>query len=745
MALALLDLLGVDASRARLRIDTGTNRYYQLKLGTATTTRAGFDWIDEVVHQTPVTLNPAAGGLLNTAKELTVPIRGLVRTIHGLPPPRLFAQLFSFKTAQGRALGFSQLLPLDRAMTTPGPTYNDPGSAMTLTLTDGQFAPVRSVANRTCAEQFSAPRLDDLLAQIVRVAAPVVLQLLGNAGTAAGSPGSGSGSTGSSPAASAATPTSSGAGLLGPLVQAIASALPGLLGQLGSGHVSASQSTLLAPDTGASENRFAGRQTLSQPMIFGIDDAIIGSVIGQVAGPLLQVLPQLLNSTNQTRVQLEQSRNHLVSDLVGQVERRMLLQQVLQAQQQASPSQSADLQRLADLLQQSGAGQANGAAAAPATVPAPAPATASSLSTAATHELSSRAVASFITAPALTFPGGDQILFARGRALTLQVKLAVGDPVPTRPLDKAIIRVLIKDPDGQRVLAEKAVKQRNLAANAMVAVPFTADQLAGVPAGKPVALLAEIRWRLASGAERRALGSLDAVFVDRLFVKSRGADAGPERELTDMGRYRPFWNKVWESPSATGGKTLWGLNVTMKYTVLLTDAEHSNGLMQTRLSSPPDGSTDELRVQTSGRMRAGIECSIGELAKLVTLWDSEPQLDAEHLAAFRSVAFARQNAGEAIGGLKMDGPRDERGLVWVVPVVQLVDYTLGAVKTVDEHGQVTAVDDEHAHFPLPVAIRILALRSGDGSDVSSNTNEPDYHFDGYRIDHSEKVALTPHG
>jgi hypothetical protein len=735
MALALLDILGIDASAARLRLDTGTNRYYQLKIGVSTTTRSGFDWVDEVVYQTPMAVNPAGGGLLNTATELTVPIRGLRRAGRGLPPPRLFAQLFSFKTPDGRALGFSQVLPLDRAMTMLGSSYLDPSSATTLTVTDGAPAlrAPRAVPCRT-AEQFSEPRIDDLLAQIVRVAAPVVLQLLGNqsATTVAGASGSG------------ATTQAAGSagGALGPLIQAIVSVLPGLVGQLGGGQVSHAQSTLLSPHAGARVNRFTTRQPLSRPMIFGIDDAIIGSVIGQVAGPLLNVLPQLLNASNQQRVQLEQNRNHLVSDLVGQVERRMLLQQVLQAQQQAPPSQAADLQRLADLVQQAGAGQSNGAGSAPAASPPAPTAAASSLSVA---PVSSRAVVSFITAPALTFPGGDAVLFARGRDTTLQIKLAVGDPVPRAPLPRAIARVLIKDPQDQRVLAEKVVKQRDLQPNGTVAVPFTADQLAAVPTGRPVSLLAEIRWRVPGGAERKALGAQDAVFVERLFVKSRGANAGPEHELTDMGRYRPFWNKVWESPTVADGKTLWGLNVTMKYTVLLTPAEHSNGLMQTRISSAPDGTTDELRMQTSGRMKAGMECSVDELAKLSSLWDSEPLLDADHLAAFRSAGFATQNAGEAVTALRLDGPRDERGLVWVVPVMQLVDYTLGAVKTVDDHGQVTAVEDEHAHFPLPVAIRILELRSGGIGDASSGGDEPEYHFDGYRTDHSEKVALIPHG
>ena len=720
MALALLDLLGLDAQRARLRVDTGTNRYYQVKLGLAAGSRGGFDWIDEVVHETPIALNPAGGGLLNTATEVTVPIRGLVRPARGLPAPRLFAQLFSFKTAQGRSLGFSGVLTLDRAMTSLVPNFQGP-----LSVGEPVLCPPRAVPCRTCSEQFSAPRLDDLLAQIVRVAAPLVLQLLGQQGPSAAN-------------ASAAP--------IGPLLQAVAGVVPGLVSQPSTTTpVSHSQSTLLTPDAGATENRFAtGRPALSQPMVFGIDDAILGSLVAQVAGPLLQVLPQLLNASNQQRVQLQQDRNHLVSDLVGQVQRRMLLQQVLQAQQQAPPAQAPDLQRLADLLRAADAAPADGAPSPAVTPAAVTPAPSAAATSLSSPPVVARAVASFVLAPALPFPGGDQVLFARGRDVTLQVKLAVGDPVPAAPLPKAIVRVVIKDPVNQHVLAEKVVKQHGLPANSTVAVPFTAAQLTGVPAGRPVSLLAEIRWRVSAGQERRALGAQDAVFVDRLFVKARGGDAGSPRELTDMGRYRAFWNKVWESPTLSDGKRLWGLDATMKYTVLLA-TEPSNGVMQTRLSTAPDAASDQLRLQTAGRMKAGIECSVEELAKLTTLWDGEPVLDADHVAAFRSEAFAHRNAGDAIVSVKLSGPREERGLVWVVPVLGLVDHTLGSVTSTNDNGQVTAAAEEHAHLPLPVAIRILELRSGQGSEASTSGDEPEYHFDGYRIERSEKVVLTPHG
>jgi hypothetical protein len=747
MALALLDLLALGESGARLRVDTGTNRYYQLKLGRASGTREGFDWIDDVIHETPVQLNSSGGGTLATSTTITLPFHGLSHPRPGLPAPPVYAQLFSFKTPDRRGLAFSQVVALDRTTMTLEPTYHDLTSSTALTVSDR--VPVlnrpRVVACRTCAETQSLPKVEDVLGLIVRALVPVAQKLFpeppavgsGAAGSGTTTPGAALLPSGSAAAPPGATGGESG-GALGSLLQAIGGALPGLLGTLGIGQLSGTKSMLIDRRASGDGNRFLTHVPLARPMVFGLDDAAFGMLAAQVIGPLIKALPELLNSSNQKHIELEKSRNHLISDLVGDVEKRVLLQQVLQAQQQAPRSQSPDVARLADLLQQ--------AASAPASSPSggaspgvPSVSTASSLS----QSLSTRAIATFITAPPIDCAGGPHVLFARGRPITLQVKLAVTDPVPETPLPKAIVRVVIKDPADQRVLAEQVVKRHDLAAGATVPVPFTAEDLAGVPTGRPVSLLAEIRWRLSNGAERKALGSEDAVFTDRLFLKTRGGSIGPDKELTDMGRFRPFWNKVWESPTLGDDKSLWGLDATMKYTVMLTSTENSNGLMETRLSSSPDASSDGSRVQRTGRMKAGIECSVDELAKLAALWDGEPQLDADHVAAFRTSSFAKENAGEVITSVKLDGRKEDRGLVWVVPVLGLVDYTLGVVKAVDDNGQVTAADEEHAHFPVPTAIRVLALRSGDAGEADGE--EPSYHFDGYRIEHSEKVVLTPHG
>jgi hypothetical protein len=730
MALAILDLVGIDDGNARFRIDTGTNRYYQLKLGRGAGTRSGFDWIDGVVHTTPLQLNEAGGGLLDSSTEISVPVGRARRHERG----PAYAQLFSFKTREGRSPAFSAVVSLDRAMSVPGPDYELPESAMheVMDIRPPSFQRPRTVACRTCAEQFGAPGIGDLLTQLLKVAAPVVLDFLQKGQPPAVSPPAGTGGT---PAG--AKPPSSPAGvqpnLLADIVGGIFKAIAGGSTPL----VSKGQTLLAAPASRPNRFLLNGHAQLSRPFIFGIDDVIIGQLIGK----FVEILPALANATNQKRIAMQANQNKLVSDLVGDVERRMLLEKVLEAQRNAPADQTGDIGKLADLLAQlPAAGNALPVAAA------------KSLSWEDGHDatLSNRAVVAFVTAPPLRWNGADHVVFAKGQPIALKLKLTVGAPVPSTPLPKAIVRVWVKDCSDQTLFAEKVSKQRDLPANGIVTVPFTAAEVAGVPAGKPMSLLAEIRWLGSSGREHTALGSLECVFVNRHFVTERGAAVGPEVELTDMNRYRAFYNKLWESPVLDAAapnkrKLLWKLDANLKYSVLIAPEHASNGSMETRFLVAPDD-RDSVADRTAGRMKGGMELSIDELSKLAPLWDGEAPLDPERLDAFRTADFAKASSGELVDHVKLNGRHGERGLVWVVPVFQMVNYTLGTVQSTDDAGQVTAIAAEPARMPMAVAARVLGLKTGDGEEDDGESpadGEPLYRFEGFKVELSRKVALTP--
>jgi len=699
MALAILEPLGERGADLLFRIDTGTNPYHQLKIGRKVRARHGIDWVDDVYFSTTVATNPAAGELLDSSTVVRVPT-------DRIESGRAYAQLYTFKSRTGRSPAYSDVVLVG---TGPAGLLQDPELLeMSTTASVSGFAPVRRVPCRTGTEVLAhQASVGDLLGQLVRLAAPAVLDLLrGTSASAPATPG------GSVPPAAAST-----------ILDAVLRALTG-----GAPVVPVSTPHSI-------DNRF------SRPFVFGVDDALLASLVG----PLVQVLPQLANAANQRRVQLRQADNKLIGDILSDIERRRLLEQVLAAQPAPSEGgESPDLTELLRLLQQvappsspspapAPSGTAVAAPAAPAPVaaaapvppaapaaPAPPPATVSrpaSVVAADAAVLSRRAVVSFVTAPPVPWLGGEAVLYARYAPLRLRLRLDVGPPVPTRPLPKALATLTLKHAADESVLFSRTYRLRDVVPNTELALDVAPDDLTHVPAGARVVAVVEVRWPSAkSGAAPvKALGSTDLTFVDRWFVKEQGAIATQERELTDLQQYRAFWNKVWESPvldAATGGpkRLLWKLDVTAKYSILLTADHDSNGVMETKVLRGTN-ELDTVSDRTDGRMKAGIELSIAELNKLLPLWNGETPLSADRLAAINLPAFARDNATEAVHRLRLEGKARQRGMVWVGPVLGLVDLTLGSASAIDDSGQVTAVAEEKVRFPLPVAARVIGVRS----------------------------------
>ncbi len=771
MALAILELVDFNRSAARFHIDTGTNRYYQLKVGRKVQNRSEVDWIDEITYTSPVKENPASANLFNSGGEIAIPADTFGNG-------STYVQLFSYKTPQGKSPAFSEVimapvgaggrlpegfmpaLSLSAAMTAPAPIQNRPAA----------FQSPRRIPCETASERYSqAASLEDLLSGVIKVAGPIVLKLLGSAVGGGGGNGAVNGSSNNNAAGgSQATP---GVGATD-ITSLLATILKSLLGS----QTGVSQSLSLLDGPASASNRFitgpkgeparfgARGGSYSQPMIFGIDDALLGTLASSVLGPFIQVLPQLMNAANQQRLQMKQADNKLMTDLQAPVNQRLLLLQIQNAQRQAEIEndfhQSEQLEQLGEILQQLPEGTPAAAllpvllaTAAPAPAqtinlppapvaapyptsappPAPKPTVAGTKSLSMSNasfafralpmavdasdgSLSSRAVVDFVTAAALPWNGQNKLLFNRAQQMQLKVRLVVAEPAPKNPLPKAIFKIVFKNGATQQVYLEKTFKQKDVLPNSPAVLAFYVDELARIPANEPVVVLAEMRWLVGTPArERRALGSTEIVLVNRYALKERGPAVGTEKELVAMDKFRSFMNKVWDSPvldAARQGpkKYLWELDVNARYSILLSPDHSSNGVMETKiLRTVPDPAM--LNEKTEGRMKGGIELSISELNKLLTLWPGETPLDADHLEALATPDFAERAAGEFVYRLKMKGPAAERGMIWVAPVVKMFDCTLSAIDAYDQSGQVTGLKEQHVHFPLPVAVRVIGLKS----------------------------------
>src|SRR5436853_7481632 len=110
-------------------------------------------------------------------------------------------------------------------------------------------------------------------------------------------------------------------------------------------------------------------------------------------------------------------------------------------------------------------------------------------------------------------------------------------------------------------------------------------------------------------------------------------------------------------------------------------------------------------------MKAGIEISISELNKLCSLWDNQAPLGTDKLEAFKNDDFVKNNSFEFIYNYKLQGNAGVRGMIWVAPILKLVEFTLSKIKTTNESGLIMETEQEKVSYPLPVAARIIGLKS----------------------------------
>jgi hypothetical protein len=684
MALAILQWESADSHDFRFKIDIGTNTFYRFKIGKSVIDRAGIKWVDEISKETPFHQKTKLTFLGDSEEEVRLPK-------NYFDSENCYVQLFSAKDAQGTSPAVSKVIKIPMGLQRINTGRLNPltrASSITMSYTD--FNPVRNISHdvQYLSHQSS---IEDILGSLVRAVLPAAINMLNP------SPSGNASNNSSGGAGHAATGDTSSllASLLGAVLKAVAPGIPGLSGQ---------QSIT------EEDNRFHKAQAVnnqfSRPFVFGIDDALLATLAGPIIKQGMELLPQLINAANQHKLQTLQANNQLMTTLAGDVQRRLMLQQLLQ-NQPASAAPAIDPAVLAQLIAQL---QAAPPAATAPVAPAPPVATAHSLSVnQRAYTLSNGLILTFESLKLSSSNGKDVLLLQLSDKMVFKIKLNVNQ-APKNPLPKSIYTFYFKDPATKQLLFEKTFKKKDILANTIIEFEFMKSELSNMPLHKNIEVFAEMRWRTASEKEYKAIGNTAAVFVQNYFVQSQGEAVSGEKELSDMKVYRSFWNKIWQSPSLGKSRSLWELKVDTRYTVSLSADHTANGLTGTKLSMD-EKDKESIKDTTSGKLKAGIELSITELNKLLDGWDGATPLDDEKLGAIRNADFATSNTAEMIYNIELKGRSYEQGMIWVVPVFKLFEITLGKVESLTPEGYVNQVSSTKVKFPLPVSVRILGLKS----------------------------------
>ncbi len=187
MALAILEFIAFEKGGARFRIDTGTNPFYRIKVGKSFSETNGLKWIDEVSHSTPLHHEERGDYLLNTGKEILLPSSYFDRD-------NCYAQLFSFKNAEGKSPAFSRMVKVPVGLKNSiGKDYllslsllNTNAMTSDTTSSDVNFNDCRFVDDSKKTGNYSSQQSFDIL-NIIKSLAPVVQEVLAGAQNGSGS------------------------------------------------------------------------------------------------------------------------------------------------------------------------------------------------------------------------------------------------------------------------------------------------------------------------------------------------------------------------------------------------------------------------------------------------------------------------------------------------------------------------------------------------------------------------------
>ncbi len=328
MALALIDFMRFQQQEAVFKMDIGTNAFYQFKIGNEKGRIAGVDTITNATSTTRwKQRNNSRNSFFNTAEEIALPARLF-------DSRNRYIQLISSKDERGKSSAVSKVISVPVGFQNVRTDLLDMNASIPV-MPEPQFNANRRLSH---SQSFLAQELslEDILSSLLRNALPAAIGMMGGSG----------GNAGSSAPATAAAPNNTAlnavSSLLNLLLRSVTGGVPSLSGQ---------QS--FASSNG-SHNRFANPHSqFSSPFIFGIDDALLATLAGPLIQQGVQLLPQLINAANQHRLDTLRANNQLMTTLNADVQRRLMMQQLLQNMPTpASGGAAMDSAQLMQLLQQ---------------------------------------------------------------------------------------------------------------------------------------------------------------------------------------------------------------------------------------------------------------------------------------------------------------------------------------------------------------------------------------------------------
>lgn len=723
MALAFLRFIEIDDQDVVFGIDVGSSGFFRFSIGAGRTSRDGVPLLRDVSYQSEIRRAPISNPF-SSMKTLRIPLAHMSRQ-------NRFVQLTSFVEADGRGPTWSRVLEVYPVHDTNQRRLSHMSSVMnhqnvSTSPAEPEFETCRSVSTEFTQSQLSSAMFWDQLLNIAGLLAPAASQLLGQA-----------------------INQNSSANINPNTIQQIIQALIDVGTQVQAPQTPTAQTPADEPSTerNTSQGEIAQAQSLSRrygaaqlpqrftgvphaaikyrraqsmpramdgglisgPMLAGLISTLGPSVISAL-GPVLESAPQLLetymdspirllNAINQAQQERQRMTNERIQNMLTQGNQALLLHFLNNGN---SGGQAA-----AALPSTVGAG--NGTAVAQslrrpyqrryAQVSRPRALT--------RIEKNDELAISFVWPEPISIDNKPKAVFSTAGDIALSIRVDVNQSgaESTQPqrLAKVIVKLEIIDLVDNRRLGEEIIRHKNLGVGEILNIPLSQRTKDSLPLHADLIARVRLKWMDENGRDHGVQkNAVQALYlVNNYFFGQAGASLNTPMALDDPARYRAFWHRIWEGGSRQHKR--WYLQMMSRYYYRMAEGETSNARGETKIKLNEDkSSANGTRITWDGMLKSGMDLAVSELNKLLPVMKESESWTQEQVDALQCPEFEKLLNQQATANIEMRGRTEERGSLWVFPVVDLMDIELQKVMQVSDNGAVLQIEKETKSFPIPV-------------------------------------------
>jgi hypothetical protein len=305
---------------------------------------------------------------------------------------------------------------------------------------------------------------------------------------------------------------------------------------------------------------------------------------------------------------------------------------------------------------------------------------------------------------AQTLYGRSRLAYRYGQDLSFPL-----DVETPRPIRQASLELSLKEAATLRVVYEKVVRVADVSSGRLETVPSIPwNALSKLRAGEDYMLTLAMCWSGKKGTPKRGTAVSQLITLVSEYAFDRVEDASPDLiPLSDAGRDREFWHRVWEQTFKERGLTR--VRFSCEYCYVLEGGRPANARMQTKSRVEKD----EQSTRGVGHLKSGMILSPDVLSRLIPRVSdgADDALSDAQLDALRSPDFVDRFNQVARTQVDFKGRRGENVALWIYPEMKLRDVVLKKIGSVNEHGHVAAFEEETIRFPMPAMVHFIGTGS----------------------------------